>query len=143
MHRLSAMVVNNGLLVLTVPNDGTPLQEKMFQHGAIDERFWIAVPDHMSYFTLESLKSIARATGWCVQSAMADFPIDWFLLHPGSNYVQDTVNGPAAHKARLLMENLIGEHEHDRAVAFYVAMAELGLGRCITAFLQPDEVKRL
>src|SRR5690606_22461488 len=48
LHRL---VATGGILVATVPNDGSPYQEALLESGAIDRRFWVAIPDHMSYFT--------------------------------------------------------------------------------------------
>jgi len=136
MFRLRGLVANAGLLVVTVPNDGSPYQELLFERALIKDRFWIAVPDHISYFTRDGLSSIAAATGWRVARTLADFPIDWFLMHSGSNYVNDRCCGPAAHAARLMMENLIGQQPDDHAIDFYESMARLGLGRSITAFMQ-------
>lgn len=134
---LRQLVSQNGALVATVPNDGSTYQERLLTDGDIPERFWIAIPDHLAYFSYESLVRVAQATGWQSHDVVADFPIDWFLLHPGSNYVRDRENGPAAHRARVRMELILGERPFETVNQFYGAMARLGLGRNLTAFLLP------
>jgi hypothetical protein len=46
-----------------VPNDGSEYQEGLLRDGLIDRRFWIAIPDHMSYFTSDS-----TASSWSLAS---------------------------------------------------------------------------
>jgi 2-polyprenyl-3-methyl-5-hydroxy-6-metoxy-1,4-benzoquinol methylase len=134
---LLQLVSNDGLLVVTVPNDGTRLHEQLFESAQIPERFWIAIPDHISYFDASSLRQATEACGWSCARIIADFPIDWFLTHPGSNYVADRSQGPAAHRARIALDRLMGEHDPDLVNAFYESMAAVGLGRQITAYLRP------
>lgn len=134
LHRL---VATDGLLVVTVPNDGNDYHETLLEDGELPERFWIALPDHLSYFTAESLERTAAATGWRCLDLLADFPIDWFLAHAASNYVRDRAQGPAAHRARLRLERQLGARGAAAANDFYRALARLGLGRNITAYLSP------
>jgi 2-polyprenyl-3-methyl-5-hydroxy-6-metoxy-1,4-benzoquinol methylase len=134
---LRQLVTPEGVLVVTVPNDGSVYQENLLEHGDIPDRFWIAIPDHLAYFNYASLAHTAEATGWICREIIADFPIDIFLLHPGSNYVRDRANGPDAHRARIRMELMLGEQPCDKVTEFYSAMARVGLGRNITAFLLP------
>lgn len=128
-----------GVLVATVPNDGSAYQEALLETGAVDRRFWIAIPDHLSYFTADTLRSVARATGWNTLDILGDFPIDLFLAHPGSNYVVDASLGRDAHVARLRLETVIGAVGVEAANRFYSALAAVGLGRNLTAFLRPAE----
>lgn len=144
LHSLRFLISGNGLLVVTVPNDGSVYQEDLYNNGDISRRFWIAIPDHISYFTSDSLKRIAEATGWQCLGLQGDFPIDLFLAHEGSNYVADRARGPAAHQARLRLERLIGMAGPDAANRFYSSLADVGLGRNITAYLrlQPESQSR-
>jgi 2-polyprenyl-3-methyl-5-hydroxy-6-metoxy-1,4-benzoquinol methylase len=135
---LRRLVSPEGVLVVTVPNDGSAYQEALLSEGHIDERFWIALPDHLAYFTTESLRRTAEATGWICRDILSDFPIDLFLLHEGSNYVRDRTKGPAAHRARVESELLLGRLDPEKVNTFYSAMARVGLGRSLTAFLSPD-----
>lgn len=138
LRTLYSIVDPGGLLVVTVPNDGSAYHEALYSSGSIPERFWIAIPDHLSYFTAASLTQTAEATGWQVRDMQGDFPIDLYLSHNGSNYVRDRANGPAAHAARLQLEALIGEAGIPAANAFYSALAAVGLGRNITTYLCPQ-----
>lgn len=137
LEALRRLVTRSGILVVTVPNDGSAYQEMLLENGAIPERFWIALPDHLAYFTRDSLARTAEATGWLCRDIIADFPIDFFLLHEGSNYVRDRSKGPAAHQARVDLELMLGRLGHDAVNEFYAAMARVGLGRHITAFFAP------
>jgi SAM-dependent methyltransferase len=122
---LRRLVGINGTLVVTVPNDGSAYQERLLNDGDIPERFWIAIPDHLAYFSYESLVNVAHATGWTPHDVIADFPIDWFLLHPGSNYVRDRTQGPAAHQARVRMELMMGGRPAELVNQFYSAPARV------------------
>jgi SAM-dependent methyltransferase len=136
---LRRLVAPEGVLVVTVPNDGSTYQVTLLAIGDIPERFWIALPDHLAYFTYESLKSTAEATGWTCHDIVGDFPVDFFLLHEGSNYVKDRTKGAAAHQARIRFELMLGQLDHGRVNEFYGAMARVGLGRALTAFLVPKQ----
>ncbi len=134
---LKKLVSEDGILVVTVPNDGTRLHEFLYESARIPERFWIAIPDHISYFDAVSLRQTAELCGWSCERIIADFPIDWFLTHPGSNYVADRSQGGAAHQARIELDRLMGENNPDLVNAFYESMAAIGMGRQITAYLRP------
>ncbi len=131
---LRRIVSPGGVMVVTVPNDGSELQEQLLRDGDISARFWIAAPDHLSYFGADSLERALVQTGWTCARVLADFPIDLFLLHPGANYVRDGANGRAAHRARVRTELLLGRRGHEAVNEMYAAMARVGLGRQLTAF---------
>lgn len=137
LYSLRRLVAPGGLLVVTVPNDGTAYHEQLYATGAIPDRFWIAMPDHMSYFTADSLRRTAEETGWDCLAMQGDFPIDLFLAHEGSNYVVDRARGAAAHGARLTLERLIGQAGIEASNRFYAALADVGFGRNLTAFFRP------
>lgn len=138
LQALKKLVAPGGLLVVVVPNDGSDYHQRLLADGAIPEPFWIAVPDHISYFTQDSLRRTAAATGWAVKDLQGDFPIDIFLSHEGSNYVADPKKGPAAHAARLQFETLIGQAGEEAANSFYSALADIGLGRNLIAYMAAE-----
>lgn len=138
LRSLRQLIAADGLLVVTVPNDGHAYHEELFTSGDIPRRFWIAIPDHISYFTAESLRRTVSATGWDCLALQGDFPIDLYLAHASSNYVADPAQGPRAHSARLRMERLIGLAGYEAANRFYTSLADVGLGRNITAYLRPS-----
>lgn len=128
----------SGVFAITVPNDFSRLQLLLRDQGFIDRPFWCAAPQHLHYFNAENLPRFCAARGYDVLDAFSDFPIDLFLLHPGSNYVSDTGNGPAAHRARVLHDLLIAEAGLDRYVALYRALFQVGIGRDVTVILRPS-----
>ena len=134
---LKKLTSRGGVLVVTVPNDSSDLQEYCFNNNLIPNRFWIALPDHISYFSYESLHSIAKNTGWDCNDIIADFPIDFYLLHSGANYIADKSCGSAAHRARIQVELLLSNRNINDVISYYQSMAKIGLGRNLTAFFKP------
>lgn len=127
---------DNAWLVLEVPFDYSPLQSMVLERGLIDRPFWEAAPEHLSYFTPQGLERVAMRAGWKTLRAMADFPIDLFLLHPGSNYVTDPSQGRPAHHARMMAEALLADQDLDATLDLYEALLGVGLGRQIISVLQ-------
>lgn len=137
LRSLRTLVFPGGIAVVTVPNDCSITQRAALAHQHIDNAFWVAPPDHLTYFDHESLTNTVNETGWECVEILGDFPVDWFLFHPGSNYVRDKSAGKAAHKARVQIENLIHKQPIEDVLRFWSATAKLGIGRDITAFLRP------
>jgi 2-polyprenyl-3-methyl-5-hydroxy-6-metoxy-1,4-benzoquinol methylase len=133
---LKSLVSREGVAVITVPNDFSAVQKEALSAGHIDKEFWVALPDHLSYFDHVSLTATANGTNWDVVELLGDFPIDWFLFNSGSNYVRDKTLGKAAHRARVQLENLIQRQPPELVQNFWAAAGQLGIGRDITAFLQ-------
>jgi len=134
LAQLRGLLSTTGVLVVAVPNDFSDLQEVCLKNGYVDNRFWIGLPDHLSYFNAASLRAAAESTGYKCRYTLADFPIDLFLLNPNSNYIKNKSLGPDAHHARIQFENLIAQKPLDDVIAYYEAMAKVGLGRQIISF---------
>lgn len=135
LKSLQKLMAPDGFLVVTVPNDFSITQQAALSLAHIDTPFWVAPPDHLTYFDQSSLKNIANATNWNCIELLGDFPIDWFLFHPESNYVRNHLVGKAAHNARVAIENTIHGNPLQDVINFWSSAAKLGLGRDITAFL--------
>lgn len=138
MRRLRQIVSPGGVLLIQVPNDFSALQLRAREVGAIQRDFWVGVPDHLHYFNLDSGRAFFEAEGFENLDAFADFPIDWFLFHPGSNYVDaDRAVGRGAHAARLELDELLSLRGPDAYLAFWRALAATGQGRNICFILRP------
>lgn len=140
LKSLRTLISPSGLAVVTVPNDCSITQRGALAHQHIDNAFWVTPPDHLTYFDHDSLTNAVNETGWDCIEVLSDFPVDWFLFHPGSNFVSDKSAGKATHKARVQIENYIHEQPIEDVLRFWSAAAKLGIGRNITAFLRPAEV---
>lgn len=136
MNSLHDLLDKNGILVITVPNDFSLIQNHAIEKGYIDNKYWISIPDHISYFNYESLHNIIQYTRWYCLDILADFPIDWFLLHQSANYISNRSQGKSAHKARVKLEILIDKNDPQDVNCFFSNLAKLGFGRNLTAFVQ-------
>ncbi|MCX6327717.1 MAG: class I SAM-dependent methyltransferase [Bacteroidia bacterium] len=121
-------------LIIEVPNDFSILQSFLFEKKIIDNQFWIALPDHLSYFNKEGLNNICKDAGWENVLSIADYPIDLHLLNENTNYSKDKSKGKSCHLSRIATDNLLHSISTERTVALYKAYADLGLGRQIIGF---------
>lgn len=131
------MIDKEGALVIEVPNDYSPLQQYLLQRNYVNSEFWVALPDHLSYFNKNGLLNLAREAGWESVFVMADFPIDFSLVNPDTNYVNEKVKGKNCNRSRVEIDNLMHSISVEKTVAYYRALADLGLGRQIIAFFKP------
>jgi 2-polyprenyl-3-methyl-5-hydroxy-6-metoxy-1,4-benzoquinol methylase len=132
LARLPRLLNPGGVVAITVPNDFSRLQNQALATGAIDRPFWVAPPQHLNYFNTETLPPLMQHLGFEVRCAFASFPIDWFLLHPGSNYIADPANGKAAHRARMNLDLMLAEAGMEAYLNLAQALFACGAGRSIT-----------
>jgi 2-polyprenyl-3-methyl-5-hydroxy-6-metoxy-1,4-benzoquinol methylase len=136
LNKIKKCILSGGVLMVEVPNDFSDLQKKLLHSNKIDNDFWVALPDHLSYFNKQGLINLASHAGLSHCKTIADFPIDWFLVNSESNYIVDRRKGKQAHQTRVFMENLIHEKGHVNVTAFYESLANIGLGRQIISVFQ-------
>ncbi|WP_158267435.1 class I SAM-dependent methyltransferase [Adhaeribacter arboris] len=131
------LVAEDGALVVEVPNDFSVLQQYLKETGAIDSDFWVALPDHLSYFNKTGLLNLATASNWDEVFTMADFPIDFALVNPDTNYVKERSKGKECNQTRIKIDNLMHAVSVEKTVEYYRALADLGMGRQIISFFKP------
>jgi 2-polyprenyl-3-methyl-5-hydroxy-6-metoxy-1,4-benzoquinol methylase len=134
---LRRLIAPGGVAAITVPNDFSPLQQLARRTGAIERDFWVAPPQHLNYFESASLRRFLRRLGFELRLGYASFPIDWFLLHPGSNYVANPAAGKDAHRARMAIDLMLAEQGMDRCLALGEALFACGAGRSLTVIASP------
>lgn len=131
--RLRHVVAPSGALVVEVPNDFSIVQQDLAARGLVEDASWVFPPDHISYFSRQGLTALAQEAGWRERGVTTNVPIDWFLYHPGSNYYADRSVGKDTHRARMMIELLLGEQDPAKVLNLGAALADLGLGREIMA----------
>lgn len=136
LQKCKRLIKDQGVLVIEVPNDFSPLQQYLYNQGIISKPFWVAVPDHIYYFNSEGLQAICRSTGWETKFLMSDFPIGLNLFNPNTNYVDEPTKGKSCHQARVDIENFLSSISVTKLNNLYEVIAEMGLGRNIVSFLQ-------
>lgn len=137
LARLPRLLAPGGVLAITVPNDFSPLQLAARAAGAVERDFWVAPPQHLNYFNAASLPPLLRRMGFEVRLGYASFPIDWFLMHPGSNYVADPAAGKAAHRARLAIDLALAGQGMAAYLGLARALFACSAGRSLTVIARP------
>ncbi|MGQ0829623.1 MAG: class I SAM-dependent methyltransferase [Bacteroidota bacterium] len=130
------LLKETGVLVIEVPNDFSVLQQFLKNKKYINSDFWVVIPDHISYFNHEGLSAIAAEARFKNSFTMGDYPIDFNLVNPDTNYNQDKTKGKNAHQSRIEIDNLMHSISVEKTVNYYKALADLGLGRQIITFLK-------
>ena len=139
LRSIRRLLAPRGLLAITVPNDFSRLQALLKREGRLSGDVWFVPPQHLHYFNADTLPRFCEARGYTLVDAFADFPIDLYLLHPGSDYVADAAKGPAAHRARMLFDLLVADAGLDRYLDMYRALFTVGIGRDLTVILRRSE----
>jgi 2-polyprenyl-3-methyl-5-hydroxy-6-metoxy-1,4-benzoquinol methylase len=138
LARLPHLLKPGGVVAITVPNDFSAVQMAARTAGHVDREFWVVPPQHLSYFNADNLPCFLRRMGFEVRLAYASFPIDLFLLHPGSNYIADPTAGKPAHRARMAIDLVIAERGLDAYLNLARALLTCGLGRSLTFIATPN-----
>ena len=71
---LRELTAPGGVLVIEVPNDCSPLQLHLLEKGEISRPFWVAVPDHISYFNRRGWRPWAPRPGGSAASFWGTSP---------------------------------------------------------------------
>ena len=134
IRSLKKIISPGGMIIIEVPNDFSKLQETAISANIIDRDFWVSPPDHLTYYSKDSLNAFMEDMGFSTYKVTCDFPIDLNLFNPATNYVMDKGNGRNVHLSRIAIENLFDEISVEKTNRLYEALADMGLGRNITGF---------
>jgi 2-polyprenyl-3-methyl-5-hydroxy-6-metoxy-1,4-benzoquinol methylase len=141
LTQCSELTKSGGVLVIEVPNDYSNFQTALIGNEKVNRKYWEAYPDHLNYFTYQSLKNVCEAHGWLTSKVISDFPIEWYLANEKSNYVRSKDFGKSAHQGRMFIENFLhSEHKSNLVtlIDFYEAMAKVGQGRQLIGFFTKE-----
>lgn len=136
MDKATALLAEGGVIVIQVPNDFSAYQQFLLENEYIEHPFWIAYPDHLNYFTCESLNAFLETKDLDCKKVISDFPIDWFLINSNSNYVNNRNLGKEAHQSRITLENFLATIDPNKLINLYESLADIGMGRQIIGFYQ-------
>jgi len=123
---------SGGVLVVEVPNDFSRFQDFLKQKELVNRDYWVATPDHLNYFSPDSLTALCDSCGWLSKGQMTDFPIELFLLNQNSNYCENTNVGKGAHESRVMFSNYLKDNcKLEQVINMYQSMLSVGIGRQI------------
>ena len=128
LERLHRVTPERGLVCITVPNDFSPLQ-RAFLKAKGHEPWFVWLPDHLNYFSFDTLRGALERTGFEVIDQSALYPLELFLLQD-LDYIADPALGPVAHQRRVMFEqNMRAAGMTDVLDHFYGTLAAGGYGR--------------
>lgn len=139
LKQLKSLLSKNSLLRISVPNDYSNFQELLLEK-IYTTNTWFCPPEHLHYFTFDSLKKLLESLNYEIIVSMGEFPIELFLSNEYSNYVKSKQTGKAAHKARVEMDNFLFEQGIEKYVNFYKVCADIGLSRQVVIYAKLKEV---
>lgn len=134
MTNLKKMMHCDSLLVIQVPNDtSNPILE--FYRKENNIRFELSKPfcppEHLRYFSHNSLESFTKSMGLTKVMQLGDFPIEMFLLNSQTDYYCSPDFGKQAHSIRVNVCNIIRDMEAAKVVTLCEALGSMSLGRDI------------
>ncbi len=138
LQLMHSLLRPGGLLCLMVPNDYNPFQ-RAFRLVSDEKPWWLAPPNHVNYFTLDSLTQILLSSGFEITLREASFPIDMFLLM-GDNYIGNDTLGQKCHQKRKNFElSLQKAGMGDIRRRLYETLGAAGMGREIVIYARAKE----
>ena len=132
---LKSLLDTTSFLRISVPNDFSNFQKLLLENKDTTPT-WITLPDHLHYFTFESLEKLLISCGYKIHLRIGEFPIELFLANESSNYSGNKSNGKNAHKARIKIDNFLFTQGLKEYVDFYKACANIGFTRQVVIYAQ-------
>lgn len=124
------------LIRLQLPNDYSWIQSVLENNNLIDSQYWVAIPDHLSYFNYNNLKNFLNKNDFAICDQLGDFPIEMFLLNKSSNYNLNKSVGKDAHEARMLFETEMFKKSPKEFLKARKAFGDLEIGRNIILYFK-------
>ncbi|MGL1930801.1 MAG: class I SAM-dependent methyltransferase [Desulfotalea sp.] len=131
---IKKILSDSGILVITVPNDFSHLHKILLDKEFISKEWWLAYPDHLSYFNKENMGSLLNDLGFEIKSIVADNPIDLNLFNENSNYIKDPEKGRSTHLLRVRSDNFLGNLDPDGLLKIYEILGGMGVGRDLSFY---------
>ncbi len=127
--KIKEVLSSDGILIIVAPNDFSQLQNHLLLNNYVDEKYFLAYPDHISYFNKESMSMFLTELGYNIIEIISDFPIEFNLLTESTNYVKNKNIGKSVHRQRIKFENMLFEQDPQILIDIYRALGKNGLGR--------------
>lgn len=133
LFSIKDLMKNDSILRIEVPNDYSTFQ-KMLIDNSYTHNTWLKIPEHLHYFSFESLSKFLTENGFKIKLAMSDFPIELFLLNKHSNYAKNKETGKEAHYSRIKANNFIFEKGIENYINFFESSAKVDFGRQVIIY---------
>lgn len=134
LKQIYSILEENGVIVIEVPNDFSIVQIDLYNKGYVKEPYWVAIPDHISYFNKEGLAKLCNSVGFSVKDSFASLPIDLFIYNESTNYIKKPNLGSECYKSIVEIEDLLLRESPQKLIELSKLLLEIGIGRSITCF---------
>lgn len=136
LYKMSECLEDNGVILITVPNDNSLMQSKLKELGYIDNDYWFTPPQHLHFFNVDDFRNLFNNLGFEMLDLYSGFPIENFLFHSKSNYIKNRENGKEAHYARINIDLIMAESGMKAFHDYSRSLANCGVGRTISAVVR-------
>ena len=131
------MLHPRGLIYVEVPND-YDLVQRIGVRIARQRNAWVAVPDHVNYFSFRSAAGLLHKMGFRVLARDTTFPM-YLFLWLGMDFIADRTVGAQAHAMRIRLETSMERRGLGLARrAVYRLLARLSLGRTAILYARKE-----
>ena len=131
INKSKRLLTKNGLIFSSVANDFNIFQYAIMKQNPDKKPWWIVPPEHLNYFTANSLKRLFKNCGLSVKSFQSSFPMDLFPLM-GMDYTLTPEIGKKCQEYRENFEfSLLNSNLGFLKSQLYENFASIGLGRQI------------
>lgn len=138
LKTLKLLLSEQSLLRISVPNDYSNFQQFLLDKNYTTNT-WLCPPDHLHYFTFDSLSNLLRGLGYEIVVSMGEFPIELYISNEASNYAQNKDVGKFAHKSRIEVDNFLFDQGIEKYINYYKASADIGLTRQVVIYAKVME----
>jgi SAM-dependent methyltransferase len=136
LRAVRPLLVPDGQLFINVPNDLNALQTAYLESSG-REAWFIDPPEHLSYFSSETLSRLCAAVGFEVVRKTTRFPMEMFL-RMGDDYGSDPRKGRRCHQRRVAFERSFMHGLELVLWSFYDGLASRGFGRELIFLCRPS-----
>ncbi len=134
LTQIGLLMKNDSILRIEVPNDYSVFQQMLLENK-MTENTWFVPPEHLHYFSFESIQTFLQANGFRIENIMADFPIELYILNPESNYAKNKSLGKNAHLSRIRANNFIYDQGIENYIQYFSAAANVNMGRQVIVYV--------
>ncbi len=138
LRKAAQLTCEGGMLIIEVTNDYSSYQQALFDSQKVNRKHWEAYPDHLAYFSRESLISLRENMHWKTEKVIADFLIELLFINNHSGFCNDKSLGKQAHASRMFLEKFLEQATAKKydLTGFYEAMSKMNQGRQIIGFFR-------
>ena len=126
--------VKNHILMITVPNDESPLHDHLINNKHVKKRWWRKAPEHISYWNKSTFFKMIFNLGYKIEKVIGSNPVDLNLLNPDTNYIENPEKGKNIHFFRCNVDNYINNISREKYKLLCEVYGDIGIGRDLTYF---------